>query len=84
MYSDDCDCTDCRLIRTLQGADAHGRATVWTYRTRAMVVPEGEAEARRLLTAEALRAVPNATVTILSIRQTPTGRWSALIKRVRS
>ena len=58
------------------------RARVWTYRTHAIVAPD-EHEARMLLTNQALRHVPEASVEILSMRHTPTGRWSAVIRRER-
>lgn len=64
------------------GRDAYGRARVWTYRTPALYARD-EAEARMLIEHEALRTVPNAAVRILSIRRTPTGRYSAMVRRER-
>jgi hypothetical protein len=61
----------------------NGKATVWTFRTQPIVAVD-ESEARLLLTAQALRDVPEASVKIMSIRQTPTGRYSAIIKRDRT
>lgn len=60
------------------------RARVWTYRTRATLARD-EDEARTLLLAEAYRLIPPdaAEARILSIRRTPTGRWSAMIRRER-
>jgi hypothetical protein len=63
----------------------HPGARVWTYRSSAMYGPSEE-DARTAILAEAYRAVPKeqASATILSIRRTPTGRYSAMVKRVRS
>jgi glutamine amidotransferase-like uncharacterized protein len=66
-------------------ADDNARATVWTYRSGA-IYAEDEKQARTTILAEAYRMVPqaDASATILSIRRTPTGRWSAMVKRVRA
>ena len=61
-----------------------GRARVWTYRSPALYAPT-EDDARTILLADAYRMVPAdaADARILSIRRTPTGRWSAIIRRER-
>ncbi len=61
----------------------NGTAKVWTFRTQAIFATD-EAEARTLITSQALRDVPNATVEIMSSRKTPTGRYSFMVRRVRA
>jgi hypothetical protein len=57
---------------------------VWTYRTRATYVPD-EDNVEDAIRREAASIVPEAlaTITILSVKRTPTGRWSAIVKRTR-
>ena len=73
-----------RLLDTDETYGTAGRARVWTYRTGTVWATD-EDEARTLLLAEAHRIIPavDAEARILSIRRTPTGRWSALMRRER-
>jgi hypothetical protein len=57
------------------------RLNHWTYRRT--IYATDEIEAHWLIKRTAEREVPGATVTILSIRKTPTGRFSALVKMER-
>ena len=61
-----------------------GRATVWLATYRYANALTGEAEAVTLATHQALRDVPEASVQIMSVRRTPTGRWAVTVKRIRS
>lgn len=63
---------------------------VWTYRTRAFaVLPDTrareEAEAVLMARAQARQDVSEdlATIDVLSVKRTPTGRYSAIVKRTR-
>lgn len=53
----------------------------WTYTDTMFAF--SEAEARSLAASKAARDVPDATVEIVSVRRTPTGRYSVKIRRVR-
>lgn len=57
---------------------------VWTYRTRATYVPDDD-NVEDAIRREAASIVPEALarIDILSVRRTPTGRWSAIVKRTR-
>lgn len=63
-------------------ADTDGRALIWTVRYQAIFALD-EAEAVDLVTRAALRDVPDATVKVLSVRLTPAGRFSVIVKRER-
>lgn len=60
-----------------------GQATVWTYRSSSWYGTKDEAERAIIREAEAAVPAEQATITLLAWRQTPTGRWSAMVKRER-
>ena len=59
----------------------------WTYRatTNPTAMLESEAEARERILSAAYRVLPpeEASAEVVTLRRTPTGRWSALVRRIR-